>query len=72
MQPQLQRVEIEAVRGGDHDLAVEHAAAGQPLEKRVVQLGKIALERPRIAALDEELGSAMEHERAKAVPFGLE
>src|SRR5438477_439659 len=65
MQAQLQRVEIEAARGGDDDLAVEHAALRQPLEQRVVQLGKVAIERTRIAALDEELRAAVEYQRAE-------
>ena len=38
MQAHLQRVEVEPVRRGDHDLAIENAAVGQPGPQRVVQL----------------------------------
>ena len=71
MQPQLERVEVEASSGRDHDLAVEHAARGQLLEQHLVKLGKVAVERLQIAALDEHVGGAAEHDRAKAVPLGL-
>ena len=55
MQSHLQRVEVEPARRGDHDLAVDHAAVGQTGEQGVVQLGKVAVERPQVAALDEHL-----------------
>ena len=45
--------------------------AGSRVEKRVVQLGKVAIERPQIAALDEHVGSAAKHDRAKPVPLRL-
>ena len=60
------------MRRGDHDLAVEHAACRQAREQRVVQFREIAVERPRIAALDEELAAAAEDQSAEAVPFRLE
>ena len=47
MQPQLQRVEVEAVRRRDHDLAVDDAIRREPGQQRFVQLGKI---RDRAAA----------------------
>ena len=72
MQPQLQRVEVEAVRRRDHDLAVDHAARRQPLEQRLVQLREIAVERPQVAALDEDVGAAAKDDGAKAVPLRLE
>jgi hypothetical protein len=37
-----------------------------------VQLGKIAVERPQVAALDEHVGGSAEHDGAEAVPLGLE
>ena len=55
MQPELQRVEIEAARGDDDDLAIDDATRRQPLEQCVVQLGKIAIERLQIAALDVDV-----------------
>ena len=45
--------------------------SGRPREQRVVQLGKVAIERPQIAALDEDLAAAAEHDRAETVPLGL-
>jgi hypothetical protein len=47
VQPQLQRLESEPAGRGNHDLAVDDAAVGQPLDQRVVQLGKVAIERPQ-------------------------
>ena len=70
MEPQLQRVEIQALaRGDDHDLAVDHAVLRQALEQRIVQLGKVAVERPRVAALDVHARAAAEHDGAEAVPL---
>jgi hypothetical protein len=71
MKAHLQGVEIEAVRRRDHDLAVEHAVFRQALEQRVVQLRKVAVERPQIAALDLETIALLEHDRPEAVPFRL-
>ena len=71
MQPHLQRIEVEPARRGDDDLAVEHAAVGQACEQRVVQLRKVAVERPQVAALDEHVVAAAEHDGAEAVPFRL-
>ena len=71
VQTELQRVEIESSGGRDHDLAVEHAAWRQPFEKEIVQLRKVAVERTQVAALDEDLGRAAEHDGAEAIPLGL-
>ncbi len=71
MQAQLQRVEIETVRRGDDDLAVDDAAVRQAQRQRVVQLGEVAIERPQVAALDEHLLAATEHDGAEAVPLRL-
>src|SRR5690606_2241050 len=71
MQAQLQRVEVEAVRSGDHDLAVEHGAFGQSLEKQRVQLREVAVERLLVTTLNEHVVVAAEDERAEAVPLGL-
>ena len=69
MQPKLQRIEIETLAPGNHDLAIEHAARRKPVEKQLMQLGKIPIERPQIAALDEHVGSTAKDNRAKTVPF---
>ena len=72
MQAELQRVEVQTAGRGDHDFAVDDAPRRQRVEKRGVQLGKVAIERTEIAALDEHVGSAAKHEGAKPVPLGLE
>ncbi len=76
MQPQLQQIEVEAVLGRDHDLAVDDAAGRQRSEQRVVQFGEVTIERFRVAALDVDTAVAIigaaKHECTKAVPFRLE
>ena len=71
MKPQLKGVEIETAGRGDHDLAIDHAAIGQAGEERRVQLGKVPVERPQVAALDEHVPAATEDDGAKPVPFRL-
>jgi len=71
VEPELQGVEIEAPRGRDHHLAVHHASGRQARKEHVVHLREIAVERPEIAALDEDVVVAAEHESAKTVPFRL-
>ena len=68
MQPHLQRVEVEAARRRDHDLAVDDAAVRQAGEQRVVQLGKVAIERPQVAALDEQLARRRERRSRESRP----
>jgi hypothetical protein len=46
MQAQLQRIEVEAARRRDYDLAVKHTVLGQFLEQHLVELRKIAIQRP--------------------------
>ena len=56
MQPKLKGVEIEPARRGDHDFAVNDAAVRQARQKYVVQLGEVAVERPQVATLNEDVG----------------
>ena len=72
MQPQLQRVEVEPFRRRDHDLAVDDAVGRKSGEQRVVQLGEVAIERPQVAALHEQVACPAKHDRPEAVPFRLE
>ena len=72
MQAHLESVEVQAVRRGDHDLAIQNRAVRQPGPKCVVQLRKIPIERLEIAALDEDLVAATKDNGAKAVPLGFE
>ena len=71
MQPQLQGIEVEAARRGDDDLAVDDTVVREIRQQRVVQLGKVPIERPQVAALDEHVAAAAKHDRAKAVPLRL-
>src|SRR5690349_19444233 len=72
MQPHLQRIEIETLGRGDHDLAVHDAAVRELRQEYVVELGEVAIERTEIAALDEDVAAAAKHDGAKAVPLRLE
>src|SRR5690349_18854869 len=72
MQAQLQRIEVKATSTDDHDLAIDHAAARQFLEKRLMQLRKVAVERTQVATLDEHVVLAAKDDRAKSIPFRLE
>ena len=72
MEAELQRLEIEAAIPGDDDFAVEHAAGGQLRQQRLEQLGKVAVERFFVAALDQDLVAVAEDQRAKPVPLRLE
>src|SRR3954466_8600324 len=71
MKAERQRVEMESACRRDHDLTVDHATVRQALEQHRVELWKIAVERPQIAALDVNLGAAAEDNRAEPVPLGL-
>src|SRR5207237_4258647 len=51
--PQQQRIEIEPVRSGDHDLPVHHAAPWKLAPERLLQLREVAVERFQIAALPQ-------------------
>ena len=70
MQPHLQRVEIEAVGSCNHDFAVDHAAARQMAQKDCVQVGKVAIERALVAALNVDI-VVPKDDRAESVPLGL-
>src|SRR5688572_12882618 len=71
MQPHLQRVEIEAAFRRNHDLSVDNAAVRQCSKKGVVELGKVAVQRPQVAALNINVALAAIDDGAEAVPLGL-
>src|SRR5512142_2593412 len=71
MQPHLQRVKVEAVARGDHDLAIENAAVRETRGERVVQFGEISIERLEIAALNVDVASTAEDDRAEPIPLRL-
>jgi hypothetical protein len=72
MQAELERVEVEAARSGNHDLAIDDAAGRQRGEQRLVQLGKIAIEWTQVPALDVDVIIAAKNDGAEAVPFRFE
>src|SRR5688572_22503280 len=72
MQAQLEQVEVQTGLRHDDDFAVDHAPVRQCLRKHVVELGKVAIERPRVAALDVDLARLpAKDDGAETVPFGL-
>jgi len=64
-------VEVEAPGPRDHDLAVHHGAIRERSEQRRRQLREVALQRPQVAALQEELVAIPEDDAAEAIPFRL-
>ena len=71
MDPQEQRLELEAAVAGDHDLAVEDAALRQGRLERRVELREVAIERLEVPGLDVGLVAVPEDERPEAVPLRL-
>ena len=71
MKAHLKGVEIETARCRNHDLSVHDTAVGQPVQERVVQFGKIPVERTQIPALDEDISPSAKHDGPKAIPFRL-
>ena len=71
MLAQLERVEVEARRRRDHELAVEHDLVGQLREQRLAQLGEVAQQRLLVAALEIELVAVAEHDATEPVPLRL-
>ena len=67
-----ERLEVEAVRRGDDDLAVDDAPCGQLRADRVEELGEVAGEGALVAAAQLDLVAVAEDDAAEAVPFGLE
>jgi hypothetical protein len=68
-QTQLQRIEIQAVWSGDDDLAVKDARRRQSLDQRVVQLGEVAVQRPKIPALNVHVVCGSKDDGPEAIPF---
>jgi hypothetical protein len=71
VQPHLQGIEVEPARCHDHDLAIDDALLRQTFEQHFVQLRKVTVERPRVAALDIHVVLAAEHDCPEAIPFRL-
>src|SRR6476646_785675 len=69
MKPELQGVEVEPLRSGDDDLAVEHGSRRQLIQEDLVELGKVTIEWSQIAALDEDVVLGAKHNRAESVPL---
>src|SRR5262245_1283663 len=71
MKPQLERIEVESLRRRDDDFSIDHAVVRKVRQERFTKLGKAAVERSKVAALNEEVGPLAEHNRARAVPLRL-
>src|SRR5262245_25284158 len=69
MQSELERLEVETILAGDHQLGVEHAALGELLFQRGDNFGEVAVERLFVTALNEHLVAVAKDQRAEAVPF---
>ncbi len=69
--PEEERVEVEPPGAGDHDLAVDHGPIGEGGAKRPLELREVAVQRPQVAALQQELVAGAEDECPEAVPLGL-
>src|SRR5581483_9914160 len=67
----LQRIEVEAVVGHDHDLAVEHDRRRQRFDEAARELREVAIQRLQVAALDIDVAVRREDDRAEAVPLRL-
>jgi hypothetical protein len=72
MNPQLQFLEVEPIVLCDNDFAVENASSGQLRIQRLEQLGKVSIQRFRIAALNKNFVPVAEDQRAKPVPLRFE
>src|ERR1035437_3461527 len=69
--PEQQRVEVQAPWPGDDHLAVEDAAIGQRGPQRGRQLREVAVEGLEVAALDVRFVAVAEDEGPEAVPLWL-
>src|SRR5688572_20226657 len=72
MDPQEQRLEVEALGPDDDDLAVEDAPLGQRARQGGDELREVAVHRLLVPALQQDLVAVAKDQRAEAVPFGLE
>ena len=68
----LERVEVEAVAPDDDDLPVDDAALGQVGRHGGNDLWEVSSHRPLVAAAELDLVAVAEHDRAEAVPLGLD
>src|SRR5207247_3976484 len=72
MDTQEQRLEVEPADADDDDLAVDDAALGERVGERRQELGEVSVHRLLVSALQQDLVAVAKHQRAKAVPLGLE
>ena len=69
MDAHLQPIEVEALLGGDHDLAVQHRSLGQRAPQLLDELGEVPVERALVPAAELDLVAVAEHDAAEAVPL---
>ena len=65
MNPELKRFEIETAILCDYDFPIEDTASRELCAQGIDQLGKISVQRFRVAALNQDLVSVAEEQRAK-------
>ena len=66
--PEEEGVEVEAAGSGDDDLAVDDGPLGEGRPQRRLELREVAVERPQVAALHQELVAVAEDERPGSRP----
>src|SRR3984893_15662753 len=72
MNPKLQLLEVEPSVLRHNDFAVENTSSGQLCIQRLEQLGKVSIQRFRIAALNKDFVLVAEDQRTKPVPLRFE
>src|SRR5438105_6262500 len=74
MDPQQQRVEVQAAVPRDHDFAIQHEARPRLGERpeRLLELREVAVERLEVARLDVDVWPVAIDQRPEAVPLGFE
>src|SRR5271163_166887 len=72
MNPKLQFLEVEPIVRCDNDFTVENTSSGQLRIQRLEQLGKVSIQRFRIAALNMDFALVAEDQGAKSIPLRFE
>src|SRR2546426_1895025 len=72
MDAQQQGLEVETLRAGNHDLAVDDTSFWQRGGKRRDELRKISVHRFFIPALQKDVVPVAKYERSESIPLRLE
>src|SRR5919108_5955622 len=71
MDAQLHRLEVGAVAGEDHDLAIEHDAFGFDALDRRDELREVSRQWLGVATVNHDLVAVLEGDGTKAIPLWL-